>query len=132
MSRQTFDPRNMHIMSGSGATADKYHPLPQNSATPAAGEIFGCSATEADNVFSNGGEACVIWGARVDSAVAGTLTILDGPTEAGAGILSAIQSTATVEGHSAFPIPCPNGFHVNIDGLCFWALSWSIMPERGA
>ena len=132
MTQHTFDPRSLHVMSGSGATSDKYHPLPQNSETPAAGEVFGCTATEANNVFSNGGEACVIWGARVDSMVAATLTILDGPTESGAGIVDAIQSTTTVEGHSAFPIPCPNGFHINVDAAAYWALSWSPMPARGA
>jgi hypothetical protein len=127
-----FDPRNLHMMSGDRATADKYHPMPEESQTYGSGTVFGCKNTEADNVFANGGEAAIIWGARVDARVAGVLSILDGATESGAGIIAAVQSTTTVEDHGPFPIYCPNGFHIDISTAAVWQLSWSQVPKRGA
>jgi len=119
-------------MSGASAAADKFHPLPESTEVSGAGTVYGATATEADNVFENGGESCVIWGVRCDSATNVTLTILDGPVEAGANVVAVISSTTTVEGHGAFPIQCPNGFHVMTGNVGNWCLSWSPMSKPGA
>lgn len=126
-----IDPRHFHAMGGDGCSADRYHPLVGNKESPAAGTVFGCTATEADNVFENGGESAIIWGIRADAASAVAIAVFDGPVEAGAGIIGVVQSTTFAEGQSQFPLMCPNGFHVDVSAIGTWTLSWSPLPQRG-